>query len=52
VNKKLERLELEGSEPPQPGTKLQVGGREAEIMSAIYSPHFGKTIALAYVRTA
>jgi tRNA-modifying protein YgfZ len=52
VNKKLERLELDGVEPPAPGTKLQIGGREAEITSAIYSPHFGKVIALAYVRTA
>ena len=52
VNKKLERIELEGSEPPSPGTKLTVEGREAEITSAVYSPHFGKVIALAYVRTA
>jgi len=52
VNKKLERLELEGAEPPAPGTKLQVDGRDAEIASAVYSPHFGKIIALAYVRTA
>jgi folate-binding protein YgfZ len=52
VNKKLERLELEGAEPPTPGTKLQVDGRDAEITSAIYSPHFAKVIALAYVRTA
>ena len=52
VNKKLERLELESTESPAPGTKLQLEGREAEITSAIFSPHFGKTIALAYVRTA
>jgi folate-binding protein YgfZ len=52
VNKKLERLELEGVDPPEPGTKLQVDGRDAEITSAVYSPHFGKVIALAYVRTA
>ena len=52
VNKKLERLELEGTEPPAPGTKLQVEGRDAEITSAVYSEHFGKVIALAYVRTA
>jgi folate-binding protein YgfZ len=52
VNKKLERLELEGTDPPAPGTKLQVEGRDAEVTSAIYSPHFGKIIALAYVRTA
>jgi len=39
-------------EPPAPGTKLQVDGRDAEITSSVYSPHFGKVIALAYVRTA
>jgi folate-binding Fe-S cluster repair protein YgfZ len=52
VNKKLERLELAGIDPPAPGTKLQVEGRDAEITSAVYSPHFGTVIALAYVRTA
>jgi aminomethyltransferase len=52
VNKKLERLELEGREPPAPGTRLTVEGRDAEITSAVYSPHFGKVIALAYVRAA
>lgn len=52
VNKKLERLELEGAEPPAPGTKLTVEGRDAEIASAVYSPHFGKVVALAYVRVA
>jgi len=52
VNKKLERLELDGGEPPAPGTKLAVEGRDAEVTSAVYSPHFGKVIALAYVRTA
>jgi folate-binding protein YgfZ len=52
VNKKLERLELEGSEPPASGTKLQVGGHDAEITSSVYSPNLRKVIALAYVRTA
>jgi folate-binding protein YgfZ len=51
VNKKLERIELEGAEPPAPGTKVQVDGRDAEVTSAVYSPHFNKVIALAYVRT-
>ena len=50
VHRQLERIELEGAESPAPGTKLEIGGHEAEITSAIYSPHFGKTIALAYVR--
>jgi len=52
VNKKLERLELGDAEPPAPGTKLQIEGRDAEVTSAVYSPQFGKVIALAYVRTA
>jgi len=52
VNRKLERLELETIEPPAPGSKLTVDGRNAEITSSVYSPHFGKTIALAFVRTA
>jgi aminomethyltransferase len=52
VNRKLVRLEIEGSEPAAPGAKLVVDGREAEITSSVYSPHFGKVIALAYVRGA
>ena len=52
VNKKLERLELDNTQPPAAGTKLQVDGREAEITSSVYSPHLGKVVALAYVRTA
>jgi len=52
VNKKLERLELDGAEPAAPGSKLQVDGRDAEITSSVYSPRFGKVIALAFVRTA
>ena len=43
-------VELEGAEPPAPGSKLAIDGRDAEITSAIYSPHFGKVIALAFVR--
>jgi folate-binding protein YgfZ len=52
VNKKLERVELDLSEPVAPGAKLEVNGREAEITSAVYSPAFGKVVALAYVRVA
>jgi len=52
VNKKLERLELDNTQPPAAGTKLQVDGREADITSSVYSPHLGKVVALAYVRTA
>src|ERR1039457_497574 len=52
VHKKLVRLEIDGSEPMAPGAKLLVDGQEAEITSSVYSPHFGKVIALAYVRGA
>ena len=52
VNRKLVRLELDGSEPAVPGAKLMVDGKETEITSSVYSPHFGKVIALAYVREA
>jgi len=45
-------MELEYNQPPATGTKLQVNGREAEITSSVYSPHLGKVVALAYVRTA
>jgi folate-binding protein YgfZ len=50
VHKKLERIELDAADPVAAGTKLTIGGREAEITSSVYSPHFGKAIALAYVR--
>jgi aminomethyltransferase len=52
VNKNLVRLEIDGSEPAVPGARLMVDGKEAEITSSVYSPHFGKVIALAYVRGA
>jgi tRNA-modifying protein YgfZ len=52
VNKKLMRVEIDGAEPPAPGTKLTADGAEAgEITSAVYSPELGKVVALAYVRT-
>jgi folate-binding protein YgfZ len=51
VHRKLERIELDGDEPVAVGTKLTVDGHEAEITSSVYSPHFGKAIALAYVRS-
>jgi aminomethyltransferase len=52
LNRKLVRLEIDGSEPAVPGAKLMVDGQEAEVTSSVYSPHFGKVIALAYVRGA
>jgi aminomethyltransferase len=48
VNKKLVRLEFEGTEPLAPGTKLP--GEGGEVTSSIYSPELGKVVALAYVR--
>jgi glycine cleavage system aminomethyltransferase T len=45
-------LEIDTSEPPEPGTKLTVDGAEAgEIVSAAYSPALGKSVAMAYMRT-
>lgn len=50
VHRRLERLELEGTEPLAAGSKVTVEGREAEVTSSVYSSHLGKVIALAYVR--
>jgi folate-binding protein YgfZ len=49
VNRHLVRLELDGAELPPPGRQT-IGGREADVTSAILSPESGKVIALAYVR--
>jgi aminomethyltransferase len=49
VNRHLVRLEIEGTELPAPG-KQTIGGREADVTSAVYSPEMGKVIAMAYVR--
>ena len=46
VNKQIVRVELEGSEPPEPGTKIDDG----EVTSAAYSPELGKIVALVYAR--
>jgi folate-binding protein YgfZ len=50
VNRKLMRIELRGAEPAAPGAVVDVGGKPAEVTSSVYSPEFGKAIALAYVR--
>jgi glycine cleavage system T protein len=51
VNWKLTGLMVDSDQPPQPGLKAVVEGREvAEITSSCVSPTLGKTIALAYVR--
>jgi folate-binding protein YgfZ len=47
IHRVLMPLEIEGTEPPAPGTKLGA----AEITSAAYSPASGKVVALAYVRS-
>ncbi|MGA3098914.1 MAG: folate-binding protein [Bryobacteraceae bacterium] len=50
VNRALERIELEGADPPPAGTVIEAGGKQAEITSSAYSPDAGKVVALAYVR--
>jgi len=52
VNKKLVRLEIEGTEPPPSGTKAISNAAEVgEITSAVHSPQSGAIAALAYLRT-
>jgi folate-binding protein YgfZ len=50
VNRKLMRVDLEGETIPERGAKTTVGGNEAEITSAVFSPEANRVIALAYVR--
>jgi tRNA-modifying protein YgfZ len=50
VNRTLQRIVLEGPEPPAPGATVTVDGAEAEVTSAIVSPATGQVVALAYVR--
>ena len=50
VNRKLERIELAGADPPPPGTVVEAGGKQAEIASSAYSPDADRVVALAYVR--
>jgi len=51
VHRVLMPLHLETEQPPEPGTKLQIGEASvAEITSAAYSPALGRVVALAYVR--
>lgn len=52
IHRVLMPLQLDGAEPPPPGMKLQVDGKDAaEITSAAFSPALKKIVALAYVRT-
>jgi aminomethyltransferase len=52
VNKKLQRIDLDTADLPEPGSKTTVDGADAEITSAVLSPETGKVVALAYVRVA
>jgi tRNA-modifying protein YgfZ len=54
VHRHLRGVQIEGTELPQPGTKLTspIDGKDlAELVSAAYSPAMGKVVAMAYVRT-
>ena len=51
VNRILVSIQIEGAEPPEAGTKLQLGSVVAgEITSVAYSPALNKLVGLAYVR--
>lgn len=53
IHRVLRKLEIDTDKPPAAGTKLQSGIADAaEIASAVFSPASGKSVALAYVRTA
>lgn len=49
VNRTLRRIEL--AEVVEPGTKVEVEGKEATVTSSVWSPGLGKAVALAYVRS-
>lgn len=51
VNRTLRKLELDGSDPVLPETKLTVDGKEAVVTSSVWSPTLQKVVALAYVRS-
>jgi aminomethyltransferase len=52
VHRLLTPVRIRTNQPPPPGTKLTADGKDvAEITSAVYSPGFHETVALAYVRT-
>jgi tRNA-modifying protein YgfZ len=50
VNRRLVRLEVDGTTPPPAGTKLPWREGEAEVTSAVYSPRLGRCAALAWTR--
>jgi len=55
IHRVLMAVEIDTAAPPPPGAKLTAppgDGAAAEITSSAFSPLRGKTVALAYVRTA
>lgn len=48
IHRLLRRLEIDTADAPAAGTKTD----QAEIVSAVFSPALGKTVAMAYVRVA
>jgi folate-binding protein YgfZ len=51
IHRRLLPVLIDTAEPVAPGAKLEREGKPAaEISSAAFSPAFGKTVALAYVR--
>ena len=50
VNRLLERIDLPGAGPVPPGSTVEIDGKPAAITSSVYSPRYGKAIALAFVR--
>jgi tRNA-modifying protein YgfZ len=53
IHRVLRPVVLDASDPPVPGTKLELNGTgAAEITSAAYSPALKKVVALAYVRNS
>jgi folate-binding protein YgfZ len=53
IHRLLRRVEIDTDDAPAAGTKLKLGDADAgEIVSAVYSPSLGKTVAMAYVRTS
>jgi folate-binding protein YgfZ len=57
IHRVLRKLEIDTSEPPPPGTKFKSGdaasqsGDAGEIVSSVFSPALGKSVAMAYMRT-
>ena len=50
VHRKLQRIELPGAGPAEKGSEIETDGKKAVVTTSVYSPKFGKAIALAYVR--